>query len=396
MKKVLMTFVVVLHIGLAVSVFAQDLTITNARIISANGEVIESGSIVVRDGRITYAAAGAPRNPTAMIIDAAGMTAMPGFIDAHRHINTGPNEAEDMQALLEAGYTTVLSGGGPAEGNLILRQHIEEGLINGPRIIPSGRVSLNQSPEDARARIRELAEMGIKFTGEMALTSFPRPYVRELETLAAIVDEAAKVGMIVQVHSVSAQATMAATRAGVKHLVHTTNKNFLTRDQAREIAESDVMVLSLAGFGAPVFNVFNNDNVPTFRNGDVYPDSIPQTTRVPELTLGQEAGHVQVNLRTMWDTGVVVGYCTDTSFDPLAGLAHELKVLNVMFSPTDLVKLMGPNTAAYINMSDDLGELVPGKLADIVLLEGNPLEGYWNLLTTKVVIKSGQVVVDKR
>ena len=175
MKKVLMTFVVFLHIGLAVSVYAQDLTITNARIISANDEVIENGSIVVRDGRITYVAAGAPRNPTTMIIDAAGMTAMPGFIDAHRHINTGPNEAEDMQALLEAGYTTVLSGGGPAEGNLALRQHIEEGLINGPRIIPSGRVSLNQTPEDARARIRELNEMGIKFTGEMALTSFPRP-----------------------------------------------------------------------------------------------------------------------------------------------------------------------------------------------------------------------------
>ena len=105
---------------------------------------------------------------------------------------------------------------------------------------------------------------------------------------------------------------------------------------------------------------------------------------------------MQVNLRTMWDAGVIVAYCTDTSFDALAGLAHELKVLNVMFSPIDLIKLMGPNTAAYINMSDDLGELAPGKLGDIVLLDGDPLEGYWNLLKATVVVKEGQVVVDKR
>ena len=227
---------------------AQDLTVTNARIVAAGGEVIENGSIVVRDGRITYVAPGAPLNPAGETIDAGGMTAMPGFIDAHKHINTGPDEAQQMQALLEAGYTTILSGGGPAEGNITLREHIEEGLINGPRIIPSGRVSLNQSPEDARAEIRRLADLGVRFTGEMALTSFPRPYVREMETLEAIVDEAAKVGITVQVHSVSAQSTMAATRAGVKRLVHATNKNFLTRDEAQEMAGAGVMVLSTAGF----------------------------------------------------------------------------------------------------------------------------------------------------
>lgn len=381
---------------LPVSLAAQDVTITNARIIAADGAVIDNGSIVVRDGRITYVAAGAPLNPVGIRIDAGGMTAMPGFIDAHRHINTGPDEGEQMQALLEAGYTTILSGGGPAEGNLTLREHIENGLVNGPRIIPSGRVALNQSPEDARSAIREMADLGIRFTGEIGLTSFPRPYVREMQVLEAILDEANKVGITVQVHSVSAQATMAATRAGIKRLVHSTNKNFLTREEAQEIAGAGVMVLSTAGFGAPVFDVFNDDNIPTFRNGDVYPDSIPMTSNVPELFLGQEVAHVQTNMRTMWDAGVVLGYCTDTGFDPLAGLAHELKVLNVMFSPRDLVRLMGPNTAAYINMSDDLGELTPGKLGDIVLLDGDPLEGYWNLLRARVVVKEGRVVVDKR
>src|SRR5271167_2195978 len=175
------------------SLCAQDLTITNARIIVANGSVIERGSIVVRGGKIVSVAAGAPSSTAGRTIDAKGMSAMPGFIDAHRHINTGPNEKAQMQALLEAGYTTILSGGGPAEGNITLRDHIESGLINGPRIIPSGSIRLaNNTPEMARAEIRRIAGMGIRFTGEIALTPIPGPSAKEIEVLKAIVDEAKK------------------------------------------------------------------------------------------------------------------------------------------------------------------------------------------------------------
>ena len=67
-----------------------------------------------------------------------------------------------------------------------------------------------------------------------------------------------------------------------------------------------------------------------------------------------------------------------------------------MFSMQDIIKLMGPNTAAFINRSKDLGTLEAGKLADMVLLGGNPLEGYWHLLSPRVVVKGGVIVVDKR
>jgi imidazolonepropionase-like amidohydrolase len=67
-----------------------------------------------------------------------------------------------------------------------------------------------------------------------------------------------------------------------------------------------------------------------------------------------------------------------------------------MFSMQDIVELMGPSTAAYINMADQLGTLETGKLADIVLVEGDPMEGYWNMLSAKVVLKEGVIVVDKR
>src|SRR5213083_2386886 len=129
-------------LAIASNLSAQDLVITNTRIIVGNGDVINPGSIVIRDGRIVSVSAGPANASGAQMMDARGMTAIPGFIDAHRHVNTGPNEKLQMQQLLEAGYTTVLSGGGPAEGNLTLKDHIDKGMIKGPRIIPSGTVNL--------------------------------------------------------------------------------------------------------------------------------------------------------------------------------------------------------------------------------------------------------------
>ena len=371
---------------------AQDLTITNARIIGVNGAVIQNGSIVVRGGKIASVASGAPSAAAGKTIDAKGMTAMPGFIDGHRHINTGPNEKAQMQALLEAGYTTVLSGGGPAEGNIMLRDHIDKGVINGPRIIPSGSIRLNNNtPEMARAEVRKMADMGIKFTGEIALTPIPGPSEKELETLRAIVDESKKVGVMVQVHAVSSKAMIAAVDAGVPLLVHLPNKDWVSKEDAKKVAAAGVKVLGTVSFGSPVFGVFAEDNKPRFRDGKPWPEGI-----VDGVRLGEEAGYMPVNARTIWDSGAVLGYCTDTTYDPKAGLDHELKMLNVMFSMQDLIKMIGPNTASYIQMADQLGTLEPGKLADIVLLDGDPFEGYWNWLKTKVVVKGGVVVVDKR
>jgi imidazolonepropionase-like amidohydrolase len=214
-----------LILGVAHAAAAQDVTITNARIVVGNGQVIERGSVVVRGGRITSVASGAPAAPAGQTIDAAGLTAIAGFIDGHRHVNAGPNEKAQMQALLEAGYTTILSGGGSADGNMMLRDHIEKGMINGPRIIPSGSVRLSLSPDEARAEVRRIAGLGIRNTGEISLTPKPGPTARELEVLRAILDEGSKAGVTVHVHAVSPQTMMAAVDAGVRRLVHTPHSN---------------------------------------------------------------------------------------------------------------------------------------------------------------------------
>ena len=400
MKRHTVPLLACLTLGALAPLSAQDLTITNARIIVANGTVIDRGSIVVRAGKIVSVAPGAPSGTSAAsgkTIDAKGMTAMPGFIDAHKHINTGPNEKAQMQAQLEAGYTTILSGGGPADGNITLRDHIDKGVINGPRVIPSGQIRLaNNTPEMAREQIRKMAEMGVKFTGEIGLTPVPGPSAQEIDILKAVVDEGKKAGVMIQVHAVSSPAMMAAIDAGVRLLVHVPNKDWVTRADAQKLAATGTKILGTIGFGAPIFGVFADDNNARFRDGKPWPASIQGADLLDGVAVGQETGYTSVNARTIWDAGGMLGYCTDSGYDALAGLEHELKTYNVMFSMKDIIKLMGPNTASYIQMGDQLGTLEPGKLADIILLDGNPLEGYWNWLKTKVVVKGGVMVVDKR
>lgn len=381
------------------TVFAQDLTIANVRIIVSNDAVVNQGTIVVRGGRIVSAAPGpstgsgqVPAGAAGQTIDGRGMTAMAGFIDGHRHVNAGPNEKAQMQALLDAGYTTILSGGGPAEGNITLRDHIDQGVIKGPRIIPTGRINLQTSSTDQiRAEVRRMAGLGIKFIGEQNLTPKPGPTAKEIENLRAAVDESKKVNVWIQIHAVSPQSMMAAVDAGVVKLVHTPHFGWLSFEDAKRVAASGVKQLSTIGFGVPVFGVFAGDNKPRFRDGGAWPDKI-----LDGDGRGQEAGYKAVNARTSWDAGVIYGYGTDTNYDPKAGLEHELKSLNLMFSMRDIVKLMGPNSASYIEMTSDLGTLEAGKLADIVLLGSNPLDGYWNFLNTKVVVKGGVVVSDQR
>ena len=386
---------------------AQDVAITNARIIVGSGQVIDSGTIIVRGGKIESVAAGRASTRGLTTIDAKGMTAMPGFIDGHKHVTTNPNEKGQMQSALEAGYTTILAGGNPPGGSITLRDHIDSGMINGPRIIPSERVNLRSTPDEARAAIRDMAAKGVKHTAEIGLTPEPAPPQAEIEVLKAIIDEAAKHGVQVNVHSVSTPATMAALDAGVRRFVHLVNKDWMGIDEAARIAAAGGNIAGLNAFGAPIIDrespapalvQFPRDNSPRFRDGKPWPEAIAGANRDPKgRAMGTEGGYTIINARRIWDAGNnALSWSTDQSYDDLVVLEHELKSYSITFSQADIFKIMGPNSAAYVGMADQIGTLEAGKLADIILIDGNPLLNIYEMLKTKVVLKEGKVVVDKR
>jgi imidazolonepropionase-like amidohydrolase len=124
----------------AVSANAQNLTITNARILDGTGRVIERGAVVVRDGKIVSVSAAAPAAGAGRTIDAGGKTVMPGFVDAHRHVSTGnaadwlaQRAAPQFQEFLEAGFTTVLAAIDPVQV-IEAKKRIEAGQMKGPRL----------------------------------------------------------------------------------------------------------------------------------------------------------------------------------------------------------------------------------------------------------------------
>jgi imidazolonepropionase-like amidohydrolase len=376
----------------ATAAAAQDLVITNARILDVATDIAR-GSIVIEDGRIVSVAASAPaaaRVANTPTLDAGGRTVLPGYIDAHRHIINGDTEqwfreqsVQRMQEFLDAGFTTLMSGGGPMPGIMELKRRVDSGELKGPRVITSGRADPAnfKTTDEARAAVRALAAAGVEIVKAGVTPA-------EKDMLAAIVDEARKHDLDVMVHAVTAPAMLAAIEAGAAKLVHTPHDSFLTNEQAKMVADAGIENLSTVGFAVPVFNVFNQNNVPTFRDGSPWPSGILGTG-------SNAAGEKPVNARTLWDNGVVYGFGTDTNYLPLDGLYQELKTLNLMFSPRDIVKLMGPNTAAFIEM-DELGTIAPGKIADLTLVDGDPLKLIFNLMNVAVVVQGGKVVVDHR
>lgn len=380
---------------------AQNVTITGARIIVGNGQVIEKGNVVIQNGKIT--AVGPTAAPGAGTrIDGTGFTVMAGFIDGHRHLVQGQPDAffagpaaDRMRELLESGVTTVLSGGDNGPGIIELQKRTASGAIKGPRIITSAQVPTGRLPNEdaARAAIRAAKATGADTVAEIIFpgASFPAPpSEQETKNLTAAIDEASKLNMPVQVHAVSPMAMMAAVRAGAKKLVHTPHFGWVTAEEAKEVKDRGAWVASCTGFGAPVFNVYNRENKPTFRDGRPWPDAI-----LDGQGRGREAGYKPVNARTLFDAGVPFGYCTDTTYYAPAALAHEIRVLSLTFSPVDLVTVMGPNSAAFVDRKD-LGTVEVGKTGDLVVLTGNPLENTANFATAVVTIKEGQVLVDKR
>jgi imidazolonepropionase-like amidohydrolase len=406
-KRTLSACLIVIGLAVPGLTAAQDVAITNARVIVGNGQVIDSGTIVVRGGKIVSVTAGAAPTQGLRVIDAKGMSAMAGFIDGHKHVNNF--NADQMKSMLEAGYTTVLAGGGPAEANIALRDRVEKGEVIGPRVIPSGQVNLRQTPAEARAAVQELAKKGVRHTGEIGITPEPAPPQAEIEVLKAIVDEAKKVGVQVNVHAVSSPAMVAAVDAGVTRLVHLPNKDFTTYEQAEKVAQTGSIVAGLIAFGAPNIDTLSGapaavqwprDNTARFRDGKPWPEAIAGANRDPKgRATGTEGGYTIINARRIWDADPnhqTISYSTDQNGADLVVLEHELKSYSIVFSMADIHRIIGANAARYVGMADQIGTLEAGKLADILLIDGNPTLNVYEMLKTKVVLKEGRVVVDRR
>ena len=398
--------------------YAQNLTITNGRILDGTGRVIERGTVVVRDGKIVSVSATAPAAGGGTTINAGGKTVMPGLIDAHRHIVTG-NQADwlaqrapqQMQEFLEAGFTTVLAAIDPPPA-VEARKQIEAGKLKGPRLFvgtilpvagaaPGGgprgggdpartdpaRAPLSPTPAPAIPReatikaVESAVQAGYDYLKVVLNTTQNGP---EVETLKLIVSEGKKHNKPTIVHAVSVRDTLAALDAKPDMLVHTPHIGHLGDDPTavKRIVDAKIPMTSTLAVFVPHFD---EKGTALFRDRQPFPFQ----------TLSS-AGQGPVNARLLWEGGIVAyGYGTDTQWPPKETLADELRALRLVFAPQDIVKIITRNAAAAA-LRTEIGTLEPGKLADIVIIDGDPMRDSDALLNVVTTIKGGQVVFEKK
>jgi imidazolonepropionase-like amidohydrolase len=231
---------------------------------------------------------------------------------------------------------------------------------------------------ETRARVQEIAARGFDAVKTVIIVT---PRGPEQRTLSIVVEEAKKAGLPVITHAVTVQDTIAAVEAGTTVLVHTPHIGQLSLEQARMIAGSGIPMMSTLGVFVPFFD---ENNAPIFR------DALP----FPWETLSS-AGQGPVNARLLFEAGTTYGYGTDTRFLPRETFAHELKALHLVFSARDIIPILTRNAAITVGRASEIGTLEPGKVADLVIVDGDPLANLSDLLNVDTVVTGGTIVVDK-
>jgi imidazolonepropionase-like amidohydrolase len=395
---------------------------------AVSGKVTSPGVVVVEGRKIIAVGAEAKLPAGARVIDLGDATLLPGFIDAHLHLSDemSPNWYRDFydgilrfpaekalrasrnaRVTLEAGVTTVRDLGSNDYVALGLRNAINDGVIPGPRMLvsnyaigstaghadqdpyppalipPAGPIKgVCNGPEECRAAVRYQIKYGadvIKFMpsgGVLSLTDPIDNVQLDQAEMDAIVTEAHRWGRKVAAHCHGDRAAIMAIAAGVDSIEHGT---FLEDSTLAEMKRKGVYLV-------PTLSTMY------FIGGraDSFPPVIADKVRAASARLDQMIQHA---IRI----GTPIAMGTDAAVGPHGrnGVEFVLLVKGGM-TPSQALLAGTARGAELLGVSDRVGTLVPGKLADIIALPGNPLDDIHAAEHPAFVMKEGQVFVGPR
>ncbi|MBV8119805.1 MAG: amidohydrolase family protein [Alphaproteobacteria bacterium] len=369
----------------------------------SHNERREDHHVLVEDGIIREVVDRPIRYEAAEIVDLAGDTLMPGLIDAHVHViavdaalarlSDRPvtlltlQAARVLEGMLQRGFTTIRDAGG-ADGGLA--QAVEEGLVRGPRIFPSG-LALSQTGGhgDARPRTQSVVtcaccEGGINLSRVadgvtecrrasrdelrkgatqikiMASGGVASPYdpVWNLqyseEEVCAIVEEARAWRTYVLAHAYTPEAIRRSIDFGVRSIEH---GNLIDRATAEHVANADAFVVpTLVTYDA------------LHRHGRElgFPDiSMAKLAEVREAGLN--------SLEILQAAGVRIGYGTDLLGPMHRYQSREFVIRAEAMAPFDIIRAATTINAELLNRSGEIGVIAPGSRADLIAVDGDPL-----------------------
>ncbi len=430
----------------------QTLAVTGATVIDPLAEApLEDGAVVMTDGRITAVGpAGAVDVPAGTsVIDARGKYVIPGLMDANVHLYLNLDletlikyegryheiVLEAAQLALKTGQTTVFDTWGPLASLAKARDTINEGEAPGSRIYfagniigfdgplsadfraaaaahvsksfvnrtneawerGTGRDLMWMTPDSVRAAIREYTGTGVDFLKygssshvEMYFISFSERVQR------AIVEEGHRAGMTVQTHTTSVESLDMAIEAGVDIITHGDISGPVVpipMETMGKLVERDIAVSVL-----PI----------TRRRLEALQEHNPDGTLTPYMTVGRE------NQARMIEAGVSMLLSTDAGIKHPVLLAESATIASdtvdqrtklgeghfnalaaleeLGMEPMEILRSATSHIARAYELDEEIGSLQPGMIADLVILDANPLEAARNYRSIHAVIKDGQRV----
>lgn len=360
--------------------------------------------LLVEDGKISRVSATAIDAPAATVVDLKGKTLMPGLIDCHVHVvassaNLGHNAmlpdslitaraGKIMREMLHRGFTTVRDVGGADVG---LKQAQEEGLLSGPHLIICGK-ALSQTGghtdyrgrydsrdgefyakklgslgricngvDEVRRAVREEIKAGAEFikvmaNGGVSSPSDPIDFLSfSVSELEAIVEEASNAQTYVSAHLYTDDAIRRAVNAGVRSLEHC---NLISPETA-------ALAASKGALACPTLVTYEMLKAEGAQYG-LQPDSIAKIDDVRLSGLD--------SLKIMHDAGLPMAYGSDLLGDMHAHQSEEFTIRARVLPAAEVIRSATSTAARLLRKEGEIGSLTPGAWADLIVVDGNPLD----------------------
>lgn len=346
-----------------------------------SGRYSPSSVVLVSGGRIASIVPATQYRPAMAdsTIDLGNATLLPGLIDAHVHLAIGGPANANALADLRAGFTTIVDMGARTHRLLQIRDSINAGSIEGPRVLAAGiwvgtkggvcefaGIGIDGGPDRFVARVRGNASAGAEVT-KLCLSGWPadafaRPTDHEMspDVLAATVAEAHRLGRRAVAHAISLGSVRAALDAGVDGIVHAAYLDSATAVRLRE--RKVFMIPTLVSLTA----------------GDT---SRVSRALVESVTLAHRLG-------------VTMVFGTDAGVLPHGRNAEEFQaMIHAGVDPLTAIRSATTDAAQAFGLADSVGVVAPGMVADLIAVDGDPVADPRALAAPpRLVISRGRVV----